>query len=297
MPAISARDDRKITRLSYEGKAGSWELWRTLPHPALFPYVIDYSGYRESGGEPVWRRELPVSFIPLIINFARPFTIRDAPEREARFGSFAAGVYAGPVIVGSAGGAHCLQVNFSPLGALRFFGVAQSEIAGRTLALDDLLGAGGKRLVDELEDATDWPRRFELLDRFIAARFDKARAPHHTVRQVWHGLVENHGAVSVESLAAEAGVSRRHLAKLFRAEIGATPKTMARILRFENARTLARNVPRLGWADLAYAAGYADQAHLVREFRELSGLAPNELLRRDRVETGVLEGPISSIPH
>ena len=123
----------------------------------------------------------------------------------------------------------------------------------------------------------------------IARRFAQARDPHSTVQEVWHGLKHSKGAASIAGLAEDAGVSRRHLAKLFRAEIGATPKTMARILRFEHARTMAGTVPRLGWADIAYEAGYADQAHLVREFRELSGLSPTDLMHRDRAETGVLE--------
>lgn len=282
-------EDRKITRLAYEGEAGSWEILRSLPHPALAPHVIDYSGYREAGGRPVWRRELPVSFVPLIINFGAPFTLRDERMVETRYQSFSAGISTTPVIVGSPGSAHCLQVNFSPLGALRFFGVAQSEIAGRTLALDDLLGPGAALLIAELHDVPDWAKRFALLDQFIARHFEYAKEPHGTVQEVWHGLKNSKGSTSIAGLAKGAGVSRRHLAKLFRAEIGATPKTMARILRFEHARTMAGTVPRLGWADIAYATGYADQAHLVREFRELSGLSPTDLMRRDRAETGVLE--------
>jgi AraC-like DNA-binding protein len=180
-------------------------------------------------------------------------------------------------------------VNFSPLGAYRFFQLSQAELAGQTLALDDLLGRTGMRLVAELRDAGGWPERFALLDAFIAGRFEKSRPPSATVREVWQGLVDTHGAKPVGTLARDARVSRRHLAQLFRVEIGATPKTMARILRFEHARDLARSVPRLGWADLAYEAGYADQAHLAREFRDLSGLSPGDLLRRDRAETGVLE--------
>jgi AraC-like DNA-binding protein len=289
MPAMTEDSpERKFTRLAYDGDAGSWEIVRSLPHRALAPYVLDYSGYREAGGKDVWRRELPCSFIPLIINFGESFILRENGT-EARHGSFAAGVYDGPVIVGSRGNAYCLQVNFSPLGALRFFGMAQSEIAGRTLPLDDLLGSGANTLIGQLRDAPDWARRFALLDHFISRRFDRARDPHDTVRQVWHGLTRSKGALSISDLAEDAGVSRRHLAKLFRAEIGATPKTMARILRFENARHMAATVPRLGWADIAYEAGYADQAHLVREFRELSGLSPTDLLRKDRAETGVLE--------
>jgi AraC-like DNA-binding protein len=236
---------------------------------------------------------LPVSFIPLIINFEAPFVLLDGRVAETHYDSFAAGIYAAPVIVGSAGSAHCLQVNFSPLGALQFFGVAQSEIAGRTLSLDDLLGPGTSLFIEELHDTAGWSERFALLDRFIARRFERARAPHDTVRAVWHELEHGKGAVSIESLAQDAGVSRRHLAKLFRAEIGTTPKTMARILRFEHARHMAGTVPRQSWADIAYAAGYADQAHLTREFRELSGLSPSDLMRRDRAETGVLETGLS----
>jgi AraC-like DNA-binding protein len=180
-------------------------------------------------------------------------------------------------------------VNFSPLGALQFLSVAQSEIAGRTFSLSDLLGPGADLLIHELHDAADWTERFALLDGFIARRFERARAPHDTVRAVWQELKRSKGTASIAGLAKEACVSRRHLAKLFRAEIGTTPKTMARILRFEHAYHLAGSVPRQGWADIAYAAGYADQAHLTREFRELSGLSPSEILRRDRAETGVLE--------
>ena len=82
MTQDSAGFDRKTARFAYEGEAGSWEIVRGLPHPALSTHVIAYSGYREAGGKPVWRRELPCSFIPLIINFGAPFTLRDERMRR-----------------------------------------------------------------------------------------------------------------------------------------------------------------------------------------------------------------------
>ncbi len=287
--ALAAPEDRVIRRLAYEGEAGQWEMLRCAPHAALKPHVIDYSGYRETQGAEIWRRELPCSFVPLIINFGPAFHFRDDPQSPDTQTSFTAGVYTRPVIVGSKGAAFCLQVNFTPLGAWRFFRLAQSELEGRTVSLDDILGAQGRLFVAELYDAPDWPERFALLDDFLSRRIHAAREPNANVREVWQALSASHGAASITALAEATGVSRRHLAKLFRAEIGATPKTMARILRFEHARNLAHHVPRLGWADLAYEAGYADQAHLAREFKELSGMTPQELLRRDRVETGILE--------
>jgi AraC-like DNA-binding protein len=280
---------RDIQFSRHDGEAGSWELARARPHASLEPDVIDYTGYRESGGQPLARREVAASFVPLIINFGPAFQISEEEGPGSNHASFMAGIYARPVIVGSRGTAYCLQVNFTPLGALRFFRFSQSEIEGRTVSLDDVMGAQGKRLVEELHDAPGWRERFRLLDGFIARRFDLARGANADVREVWRALCRHRGNVSIVELASKSGVSRRHLAKLFREEIGVTPKTMARILRFENARDLARNVPRVGWADLAYATGYADQAHLAREFKGLSGLTPEVLLRRDRAETGLVE--------
>jgi AraC-like DNA-binding protein len=280
---------RVIERSSFEGKEGAWELARALPHGALQPDVIDYAGYRESSPVPVWRREVPSTVIPLIINFGTPFLLRYGNHNRETHESFTAGLFSGPVIVGSAGAAYCMQVNFTPLGAYRFFHLPQSQLADRTLSLDDILGREGRNLIGALHDARDWPGRFALVDRFIARRFAEAREPSATTSDAWHRLRSHRGSVPINEIAQEIGVSRRHLAKLCQAELGVSPKTLARILRFDHARRLARTVPRLGWAELAYETGYADQAHLVREFHTLSGLTPAELLRRDRVETGIME--------
>lgn len=261
---------------------------RARPHAALEPDVIVYTGYRESTPQPIWRREVPSAVIPLIIAFGASFRLRHASADE-QHASFTAGLFSGPVMVGSTGAAHCVQIDLTPLGALRLFHLPQCEIADRTLSLDDILGAQGRSFIDALHDADDWPARFALLDGFIARRFAAAYETSAAVNEAWISLARHHGRVSIGEIAQKIGISRRHLAKLCRAELGTSPKTLARILRFDYARKLARTVPRLGWADLAYKAGYADQAHLVREFHSLAGLTPSELLRRDRVETGIIE--------
>lgn len=262
---------------------------RAYPHAALRPDVIGYAGYRESASLPIWRREVPSAVIPVIVNFGAAFRIRHGPATDRDHASFTAGLFSRPVIVGSTGSAYCVQVNLTPLGALRLFHLPQSELADRTISLDEILGAEGCALVNELHDAVGWPERFALLDRFIARRFAAARETSAAVNEAWASLARHHGRVSIVEIARSIGVSRRHLARLCRSELGMTPKSLARILRFDHARKLARTVPRLGWAELACEAGYADQAHLVREFHALSGLTPSELLRRDRIETGIIE--------
>ena len=83
------------------------------------------------------------------------------------------------------------------------------------------------------------------------------------------------GTVDIRSLAVEVGWSRRHLAEQFRAEIGLPPKAVARVLRFERSKELLRRPGRrLALAEVAGAAGYYDQAHLNRDWRDIAGCSP-----------------------
>ena len=83
---------------------------------------------------------------------------------------------------------------------------------------------------------------------------------------------------SVAELARTLAISERALRRRFNAAIGYGPKRLDRIIRF---RRLLRLTALRGQGGLAAAAaelGYADQPHLTREVRELSGLTPVELL-------------------
>jgi transcriptional regulator GlxA family with amidase domain len=82
----------------------------------------------------------------------------------------------------------------------------------------------------------------------------------------------------VAALAAGTGWSRRHLLTRFRAQVGLGPKAAGRVLRFRRAADLLAAGPAGTLADLAVACGYADHAHLDREFRALAGCTPTTYL-------------------
>jgi AraC-like DNA-binding protein len=86
-------------------------------------------------------------------------------------------------------------------------------------------------------------------------------------------LAEARGQISVDALADSASVSPRQFRRICLDRTGLTPKRLARILRFRHATTHAKK-GRRDWADIALTCGYYDQAHLINEFRELSGISP-----------------------
>ena len=106
------------------------------------------------------------------------------------------------------------------------------------------------------------------------------------VAELWRRLVAARGQVQVGSVAAELGWSRRHLGERFRAEVGVTPKAFARILRFEHAHRLVRRPDPPSWAEVSARAGYADQAHMVRDWRAFTGRTPEAWRRGEMLPEG-----------
>ncbi|HYH46651.1 MAG TPA: AraC family transcriptional regulator [Thermoanaerobaculia bacterium] len=93
------------------------------------------------------------------------------------------------------------------------------------------------------------------------------------VAMVVDRLIRSHGTARLDELAAEAALSPRQLRRRFRAAVGLSPKELARIRRLRAAAASAAVEDR-PWADLVADGGYADQPHLVREFRRLLGVTP-----------------------
>jgi AraC-like DNA-binding protein len=113
-----------------------------------------------------------------------------------------------------------------------------------------------------------------------------AKRPPRDLVWAWHRLRVSGGRVAIGALAKELGFSRKHLALRFRHEFGISPKLLARILRFDRAVRLIGAGRVAGLADLAAASGYADQAHLSREFRVFAGSARTAFLRRRLPDEG-----------
>jgi len=148
-------------------------------------------------------------------------------------------------------------------------------------------GAGGAvfgipldELCDERRDAIEVGPAFDIDAEATAsevlATFARLAAGHRADPLI-AAATRQLGHRRIRTLARELGISERQLRRRFHSAVGYGPKQLARILRF---RTIVDAIDR-GAADLArlaFEAGYADQAHLTRETKRLSGLPPTALL-------------------
>jgi len=255
------------------------------PSPPLRPYVERYTGYRLEGFPPGIHRGLPGRHLTFIVSLGDPVAIAAMPDpRHApvALGAFVSGLTDGPATIVHDGSQHGISLALTPLGARTLLGVPAGELAGLCVGLDDVLGPLARELVDRLASAGAWPARFAELDDVLLARLRRARPPAGPrVMDAWSRVVASGGAVEIGRLAADLGWSGRHLGQRFRAEIGLTPKVAARVVRFERARWLLARPERPPLAEVALRAGYYDQAHLNRDWRELAGCSPTVWLAEE----------------
>jgi AraC-like DNA-binding protein len=263
-------------------EAGLWEMWTATPHDSLRPYITLYCGYQElvAAGR---RMEVPHPNVVLVIGLGPALRVVD-PRRPAdgtieRL-AFTAGIHDAPVFTESSQPTRGLQINLTPIGARLLFRVPMDSLANRVVALDDIFGAEARRLTERLQEAPAWTRCFDILDEVIGKRVTSARAPNALVVRASHVLRATRGAASIARLARDLECSQRHLIAMFREEVGVTPKTYARIVRFDHAVKQLRGAEGVRWAEIADASGYYDQAHLIRDFHQFAGLTPGEFLAR-----------------
>jgi AraC-like DNA-binding protein len=199
-----------------------------------------------------------------------------------------AGLCDRPTIVGFTVPYRVLELKLTPTGAHAVLGRPMSELGDIPVSLADLFGLAGTELAQRLHDASDWETTFDIVERFLARRVALSAGPSPVVTRALARLRETHGTIRIGALAAELSCSRRHLATLFADQVGVSPKTLARLLRFE-ALCRRLDAAPARWADIAADCGYADQPHLNREVRALAGISPSELVAR-RLRVGALAG-------
>ncbi|WRZ95887.1 helix-turn-helix transcriptional regulator [Streptomyces sp. NBC_01007] len=162
-------------------------------------------------------------------------------------------------------------VRFFPGTAPAYLGVPANELRDQRVELTDLWPACEvRRLIARIDGAAD---PVDALEEVALLRAADAEPPDPLLREVVAALDAGR---PVAGTADELGLSARQLHRRSLAAFGYGPKTLARVLRLQRALALARDgVP---FAETALRAGFADQAHLARDVRELAGATLGELV-------------------
>jgi AraC-like DNA-binding protein len=177
---------------------------------------------------------------------------------------------------------------FLPLATLRrLLGIPMGEMIDRVVPLDAVLGKAARDLGIRLAEANDRDTRIALLDAALIARLAECPPVRSEVAHAI-GLLTGRPDLDIAAIARDIGWSRKHLAACVRDALGVGPRSFRRLVRFQRLTALIADDASTDWAGLACDAGYCDQSHLIREFREFADMTPTQFIARSLGDGGGL---------
>jgi AraC-like DNA-binding protein len=250
----------------------------------LAPFVSAL-GYYESTLPAGRDRVLPGGTTGLMVNLHedefRTYHGPGATAAQRTPGAVLTGAEDRAVIIDTADQRRGLSVMFTPAGAAAFFALPLGEATGQLVGLAELWGRDGATLRDRLLDAAGPRHQFAVLEEVLLGHL--AGPPPHEAA-IGHAAAELGRGRRVSEVGAEIGLSPRTFTRRFRDHTGLAPKRYARIQRLQRMLAAAGSEHPVDWARLAAEHGYCDQAHLIDDFRELTGVTPGAYRPRSAAE-------------
>ncbi|GAB3920745.1 helix-turn-helix domain-containing protein [Larkinella terrae] len=249
-------------------------LARYLPTDCLKPFVKEFlivESIAETGN-----RVLPDTSIVLAFRFKG--TVVESGETNSNLPvSVITGLRKSSRVLNYSANSSTLLVLFREGGAAAFFREPLHELFSQSRPLDELIQPQKlEEVEDRLAGAKTNPQRIAIIEQFLISKRLRS-GPEPLLAQAVMSIKIAHGKTGIKSLAESLSISQDAFEKRFRKAVGTSPKQFAELVRFRYLIT-AQSADR-SLTDLAYEAGYFDQAHFIKDFRTFTGQAPQDFFK------------------
>ncbi len=177
-----------------------------------------------------------------------------------------------------AGSVSVFSITFHPPGAQVFFNIPMEELYDQTISLRSIQKEFVDQVEAELYEATSFSVRVGIMNQFLWRLLQKNGEPDEQPRLVnsLTQIDQSMGMVDIATLAKEACLSRKQYERVFKSNVGVSPKRFLRIIRLQHALFKKQTSPDMSLTSLAYDCGYYDQSHMINDFQLLTGMSPRQ---------------------
>ncbi len=208
----------------------------------------------------------------IVFQVGEPRGAGDGPVGHS--GGFVVGAMTRPLLVDAGSRAEFFGVRFRPGRARLFLDMLASELTDGSAGLENFWGGEGRSLYHRLCELSSAAARVREVEKQLLRRLPRHPRADPYVEAMVERVLRSRGSAPVASLARLAGVSRQHLGNLFAAWVGVRPKLFSRVIRFQALLQQIGTAKAVDWSAAAADLGYSDQAHLIADFRALTGVTP-----------------------
>jgi len=169
-----------------------------------------------------------------------------------------------------------VYVGFLPGGLHRLLRVPMDELCNQSFDSSLFLKGETNEISEQINSEPNYLTILQVVEDFLIKKIGglKQVLP---IDRVLAQMSSTSKLMSVDTIAREACISTRQLERQFKERIGMNPKVYTKLVRFSRAWNLHESNPRLSWNRIAHHCDYADQMHLVRDFKQFAGVVPTHL--------------------
>jgi AraC-like DNA-binding protein len=169
-----------------------------------------------------------------------------------------------------------VAVVFYPYGLSPFIKVPLIEFTGLIVDLELVFGKAIKEIQEKICEANSNEKKILLVEHFLLNQIKTKENQYNYDIRFAVSQMQMKNKISILKLASEVNMSKRNFERKFLENVGLTPVFFNRIVRFQKAIKLINQQNKLSFTELAYSAGYYDQSHFIRDFKQFYGQPPKE---------------------
>jgi AraC-like DNA-binding protein len=228
-------------------------------------------------------RFLPNGDTEILIDFSdSPQYIYDndtLKEIQACHRVWTSGVRTEPITIPSGNGAVMMVIAFKKGLAAPFFPFPMEEISDCVVDADLVWGEDFGYLRERMLETKDIDLRFSMVEDFLMAKFGPSLELNPCVAFAVNEMMQRPDRLSIAKMNEKIGYSQKHFAEIFRKQVGVTPKSYLKIMRFQKAVKTIDAASAIDWREIALTCGFYDQAHFIHDFKHFSGFTPEHYAR------------------
>lgn len=254
------------------------------PGQGLRPLVKCYWTLEGPGkGAPQKQTIVPDACMEMVFHYGDPYRQYDTANETSivQPRCFVIGQLTRPLEIEPTGETGIFSVRFRPDGFLPFATVPIKEMENTAVPLERLFGKDGPEIEHKILMASSTTERIERIEAFLSGRLTDAGTIDRIVKLAVETIFTANGQLSIGELSKQTAIGRRQLERKFSSAIGLSPKQLSKILRLQAALKMLLDKKFTHLTALAYENEYYDQAHFIKDFKELTGATPKAFYGKD----------------
>ncbi len=187
------------------------------------------------------------------------------------------------------GNVDTFAICFYPIGFGNFVKTTLENLVDKEIPIAELFGqAEANELEQQIVEAIDTQQRINITETFLLKKLNLKNTISNIVKSTVDAILKTNGTTPINVILKDNISKRRQLERHFKKQIGISPKQLGKAIRLQATLQLLLNKKSLTLTDIAYEGDYFDQSHFIKDFKDLVGVTPKDLLDNENMALSTL---------